>query len=624
MSSSRLFISQDASTLFPSFRKYWFPISLAVGFSVGSAVFEGFSIGMLIPFLQALTEEGQSFQTGVAWIDTHLLGANASVVGRMYRICGLILVSTLFSATLRYFSSVYVTISRARIIQDLRQRIVSRLTEVAMTYYATTRSGEIMNSVTNEVSRSAAALTALFGFITQGTVMAVYAGLMIWISWELAAIAFTAFLILSVALNTLLSRIRSSGEEITRTNARFADRISEFLDGVRTVISYNMQDAERKSMDEAAEESADALIRTAKQSRLIQPLSQGVISTVLILLVVFAVQYLVLPGALSMAFLLTFLFALFRMMPNVHAINHQRGLWAENRAALTNVADLIRRGDKPFLPDGSLPTPPLENHIVFDDVSFSYEPDKTVLSNISLEIEKGKMTAFVGASGAGKSTLVDLIPRFYDPTEGRVLYDGTDLRQFKIHSLRSRISIVSQSTHIFNDTVWSNIAYGTADASPERIRHAAEQANALEFIDEMNDGFDTVLGEGGLRVSGGQRQRIAIARALLQDPEILILDEATSDLDSISEKLVQESLEKLMEGRTVIAIAHRLSTIQNADLVVVLEEGELVESGTYAELIERRSKLWEFHKMQYLNQDDSDVSSSESSSGSTEPESIAI
>lgn len=600
--SPRLF-SRDARVLLPSFGKYWVPISLAVGFSLGSAIFEGFSIGMLIPFLQTLSETGETFQTGVAWIDTHLLGTDASVLGRMYRICGLILVATLFSSTLRYYSGVYVTISRARIIQDLRQRIVSQLTTVALAYYATTRSGEIMNSVTSEVSRSTAALTALFGFVTQGSLMAMYVGLMIWISWELSLLALGAFLILSLSLNILLARIRKSGEKITQANAQFADHISEFLSGVRTVISYNMQDEERKTLDRAAEDSADALIRTSKQSRLIQPLSQGVISTVLILLIVFAVQYFVLTGALSMAFLLTFLFALFRLMPSVHSINHQRGLWAENRAALSNVADLIHNGDKPYLPNGTRSAPPLKEKIVFENVSFAYQPPKKVLQNINLTIQKGQMTALVGGSGAGKSTLVDLIPRFYDPTEGRVLYDGTDLRDFEIHSLRDRISIVSQSTHIFNDTVWANIAYGTDDASPEQIRRAAEQANALHFIDEMDEGFDTVLGEEGFRVSGGQRQRIAIARALLQDPEILILDEATSDLDSISEKLVQQSLEKLMRGRTVIAIAHRLSTIQNADLVVVLDDGKLVESGSYEALLDQKGKLWEFHKFQYRKQE---------------------
>lgn len=208
------------------------------------------------------------------------------------------------------------------------------------------------------------------------------------------------------------------------------------------------------------------------------------------------------------------------------------------------------------------------------------------------------MTALVGASGAGKTTLADLIPRFYDPTQGQLLIDGVDIRQLEIKSLRRRLAVVSQDTFIFNTSVRDNIAYGTEGATELAIEEAARQANALEFIQEMPEGFDTQLGDRGVRLSGGQRQRIAIARALLRNPEILILDEATSALDSVSERLIQDSLEKLSVGRTVIAIAHRLSTIVRADQVVVLEQGRIVEQGKYQELLEQRGHLWKYHQMQ--------------------------
>lgn len=599
MDSSLLPISRDVRTLYPSFRKYWIPVALTLGFSLGTAAFEGFSIGMLIPFLQTFSEDGQAFQTGITWIDTHLLGSEASKLGRMYRICGLILVATLCRSATGYLSSLYMVTSRARIIQDLRQRVTNRLTAVALAYYATTRTGEIMNSVTSEIGRTIGALSAAFGFVKTGTLILMYGTVMFWISWKLSLMALGAFLILSLALTSLLSRIKSGGEEITSANANFADRISEFISGVRTATAYNMRDTERDRLHQAAERAADANIKTNKQSKIIQPLSKAVIGTVLILLVVVAMQYFVLTGILSMAFLLTFLFALFRMMPKVHAMNHQRGLWAQNSAGLSNVAELIRPDDKPHLENGSTPAPPLADAIELEDVSFAYQPDTPVLKNIDLRIEKGQTTALVGATGAGKSTLVDLIPRFYDPTHGRVLYDGTDLRDLDVSSLRERIAIVSQSTHIFNDTAAANIAYGAPDVSREQVRWAAEQANARQFIDDMEEGFETTLGEGGVRVSGGQRQRIAIARALLQDPDVLILDEATSDLDSVTEQLVQGALERLMQDRTVIAIAHRLSTIEHADKVAVLEDGKIVERGDYDELLAREGQLWEYHRTQY-------------------------
>jgi subfamily B ATP-binding cassette protein MsbA len=407
------------------------------------------------------------------------------------------------------------------------------------------------------------------------------------------------FGVLSYFLKWIVATVRRHGEDITHWSGKFTSAISEFIDGMRTIIAYNRQEHERKHLYKAANRFAEATIESGKRSILLQPLSKAVMSTVLIGLIVFAMQTLVIPGVLDIAYLLAFLFALFRMTPIVHQLNGMRGDWAKNRAGISNVAALLRSTDKPSLENGSRQAPPLREGITFDNVWFAYEPDTPVLKDINLRIERGKMTALVGASGAGKSTLIDLIPRFYDPAEGEVLYDGVNLKEFDLHSLRERIAIVSQSTHIFNDTVRANIAYGDLDASPEEIRRAAERANALEFIEELEDGFDTVLGDRGVRVSGGQRQRLSIARALLKNPEILVLDEATSDLDSISERMVQESLERLMEGRTVIAIAHRLSTIENADWVVVLEEGRIVEQGQYDALVEKRGKLWEYHSIQY-------------------------
>ena len=231
-------------------------------------------------------------------------------------------------------------------------------------------------------------------------------------------------------------------------------------------------------------------------------------------------------------------------------------------------------------------------------MDFGYDADSLVLHNITLTIEKGKTTALVGASGAGKSTLADLIPRFYDPTAGRILLDGVDLREFKIDSIRRKMAVVSQDTFIFNTTARSNISYGSENATDEEIYEAARLANAMSFIQELPQGFDTILGDRGIRLSGGQRQRIAIARALLRNPEILILDEATSALDSVSEQLIQESIDKISVGRTVIAIAHRLSTIKNADKVIVMEQGRTVEQGSYQDLLSQRGELWKYHQMQ--------------------------
>ena len=377
--------------------------------------------------------------------------------------------------------------------------------------------------------------------------------------------------------------------------------MTELVGGARTITAFHAMPAERERLQRATNAIADSVIETTRRGLAVQPLSQAVVSTVLIGIIVLATQFFVLSGALDVALLLTFLFALMRLMPMVHELNQQRGQWAILRAALTNVADLLRRDGKPYLADGSRALGPLREAIVFEDVTFAYDGENDVLHHVSLRVPVGQTTALVGASGAGKSTLVDLIPRFDDPTAGRVTIDGVDLRELTLASLRARVAVVSQSTYVFNDTARANIAYGRPDATDAEVREAARQANALAFLDALPEGLDTVLGDRGVRLSGGQRQRLAIARAVLRDPDLLILDEATSALDSVSEALVQESLDRLMRGRTVVAIAHRLATIRHADTVIVLEHGRVVESGTYDELVDRGGHLSAYHERQYAH-----------------------
>jgi len=593
-------MKREHKFILQSFRKFWPTIALAFVFSIASSVFEGLSIGMLIPFLQNLFgDSGEAFRTGWEWFDLQVLGVETSKISQLYRICGLILLSTWFRSGLGYISSYFGIKARQSVIEDLRMRVIDQLIELSVRFYSTTRTGAVINTLSNELNRVGRTLTVSLNVFKQGSLLVVYFALMVWVSWKLSLIAVVIFGILTYGLTGLIKQIRSGGKDITEANEQFMSQAEQFLSGIKTVFAYNMEDYEREKLARATKNIEESVVETRKRSIAVNPLSQAVLSAVFVVIIALATQFLVMPGALSLASFLTFLFALFRVMPVAYGLNQQRGEWASFEAAMSKFGQLLRRDDKPYLEDGSRPVPDFRHEITFEGVWFSYEPGNPVLKDINLRIRHGEVTALVGASGAGKSTLADLIPRFYDPTDGRILLDGVDLREFEISSLREKMAVVSQDTHIFNDTVAMNIAYGSPDCSRDEIREVAHQANAMEFIKEMDDGFDTVLGDRGVRLSGGERQRVAIARAILQNPEILILDEATSDLDSISEQLVQESLSRLMQGRTVIAIAHRLSTIQDADQVVVLEQGEIVERGAYDELLNREGQLWEYHKVQF-------------------------
>jgi len=590
----------NRNVLYPSFSKHRYLIFTTILFSLLAASFEGFSLGLLVPFLQSISKDaGSGFTTGIVWIDTTLLGVGAPVLERVYRICGVILVATWLRTVFSYLSSFFALKSRALIIEDLRMRIVDQLQAVALRFYAKTKPGELVNTLTNELLRVSHAYNLVMTLISQVLLLIVYATVAFLISWELSLMVVVFFGLLWLSMSRLMKTIRKEGAQITLSSGQFTSALTEFLNGIRTVAAYNMKSYERGRLEGATQNFAQANIETHRRGLAVQPISQAVFGTVLVLVIVLATQFLVLPGKLDVALLLTFLFALFRLVPVIHQINKHRGDWATLHGAMNNVADLLRRHDKPYQQDGTKQTSDLQDAIVLEDVDFSYTPGESVLKDINIRIEAGKMTAIVGASGSGKSTLIDLIPRFYDPDKGRILWDGTNTQTLTMHSLRDQIALVSQSTFIFNDTVMANIRYGALDATEEEVREAARQANALEFIEAMPNGFDTILGDRGARLSGGQRQRIAIARAVLRDPEVLILDEATSALDSASEHLVKESLNTLMEGRTVIAVAHRLSTIEDADWVVVLEGGRVVEQGTYTDLLNRQGQLWKYHSLQF-------------------------
>ncbi|MBD2342595.1 heterocyst formation ABC transporter subunit HepA [Anabaena subtropica] len=567
---------------------------LAVIFSFLAASFEGVSIGFLLSFLQKLTTPDQPIQTGIAGIDM-ILASDIWPISPIYRISLLILLSTWMRATFNYFGGIYSESAQLHLADRLHKQIFEQLQALRLSYFAQTRSGELINTITTEIERVKQGFSGIAFIFTRILTVCVYFVVMFLISWQLSIISVLIFALLAVGLSTLNKRVRETSFGISSANGQFTAIAVEFINGIRTIQAFGTQEFERQRFYKASDNQLNAAIKVVLAWTLVKPIAEGIATTVLISLIVISFTNFTLP----VASLLTFFFVLVRVIPNIQDINGSSAFLSTLQGSAENIKAILQTNNKPYLKNGKLNFQGLKRSIDLVSVDFGYTPDHLVLNNITLTIERGKMTALIGSSGAGKTTLADLIPRFYDPTEGQILVDGLDLQHFEINSLRRKMAVVSQDTFIFNTSIRENIAYGTSGASEAEIREAARLANALEFIEEMPEGFDTKLGDRGVRLSGGQRQRIAIARALLRDPDILILDEATSALDSVSERLIQDSLEQLSVGRTVIAIAHRLSTIAKADKVVVMEQGRIVEQGNYEELLEQRGKLWKYHQMQH-------------------------
>jgi ABC-type multidrug transport system fused ATPase/permease subunit len=424
-----------------------------------------------------------------------------------------------------------------------------------------------------------------------------YIGVLLWISWGVTLIVLPLLLLLSLGLKSILGRIQAASREVTRFSMTFNAQIIELIQAVRVVRTFAREQAAIEQVDDSLHQR-ERYQRIGQAWRaLITPIME--ISTITGVAVLMLIGYLLLDRETAQQIFpqaAVFLFMLYRLMPGVTTINNSIATFYTMLPKMEQATSFLRTSDKEYQQEGNHTFAGLQQAITFDHLSFRYREDGAwAVRDLCFTVPKGSMVALVGASGAGKSTIADLLTRLYDPTEGRLLVDGTDLREFHSQTWRQHIGVVSQDTFIFNANVRENIAFARPDASEEEILMAAQVANAHDFIVELQDGYDTVLGNRGYRLSGGQRQRIAIARAVIANPEILLLDEATSALDSVAEKQIQDAIDHLRGAHTIIAIAHRLSTIRKADHIIVLHGGHIVEQGAHDELLAangRYAHLW--------------------------------
>ncbi|MCM8789733.1 MAG: ABC transporter ATP-binding protein/permease [Candidatus Omnitrophica bacterium] len=487
-----------------------------------------------------------------------------------------------------------------KVVRDVKNLVYAKLQTLSLDYFTQKRSGELVSRITNDVRLIENAVSyAITDLLYQSLQVISFSALIFLINWRLALISIVVLPMVAIPIilvGKVLKRLsKRSQEKVADINSLLVETFS----GVRIVRAFCAELREVERFKKQNQDYYKLAMKSVKRMILLG-IATELIGIGMAIFIIFFGGRQVIRGELSFGVFVTFTAALLSLIRPFKKLSQVNAIMSQAQAASGRIYEVLEAKPSVVEQKQTINIDRFNDKITFEGVWFSYG-ETEVLKDINLEVKKGQMLAIVGPSGTGKSTLVDLIPRFYDPVKGRVLIDGVDIRELSLKSLRSLIGIVTQETILFNDTIGANIAYGNFNASKDEIRRAALQAGAHDFIMVSANGYDTVIGDRGVKLSGGEKQRLAIARALLKNPSILILDEATSQLDSESERIVQKAIDKLIQGRTVFIIAHRLSTVRNAHKIIVLDKGRIVEQGTHTELINKGglySRLYEMQELQ--------------------------
>jgi subfamily B ATP-binding cassette protein MsbA len=565
--------------------------------TVLAAGLDAFSLLLLIPFLRSLFGMGALLPDGgrnpaerlIEWVAGDWLGG-AQGLDALRTVCALVLVTLLIKNLFLYAGRVISIAVQERVERDMRDSVYSHLQRLPLGFFDRAKTGQLIARVLTDTRAAKGVVSqALSDVLRQFATVIAYLIALFVLSWQLAMITLLLVPLIAVVLGPILRRLRVRYKHIFWEQGELLSHLQERVSGIRLVKEYGAESFEDEAFRRRSDEYSREVIRTASTATLASPLSEVLASLVAIGLVWIGAGLVLDSGSLGPEQFLAFVTIALRSISPVKAISQFPAQIQQALAAADRFFKVLDSPAEPIEAEGAVELDRFEGEIRMDGVTFAYEPGNPVLRDVDLTVRLGEVVALVGPSGGGKSTLADLLPRFVEPDSGRVLLDGVDVRQLSLRSLRRLMGIVSQETTVFHDTVRANIAYGDMGrASTREIETAARAAHAHEFIVELPDGYDTLLGDRGVRLSGGQRQRIGIARALLRDPPILILDEATSSLDSESERLIQDALEAVFQDRTVIVIAHRLSTVRGADRIVVIDAGRIVDSGTHHELLARQ------------------------------------
>ena len=587
-------------------KPYWFLIVLNLVFNLVAIVFSLFSFALLVPFLNLLFQTDAieavarpEFSLSSDYLIGYLNYVMSNIIvdkGHTYAlafVCLVLLIAFLFRNVGRFFACYFMAKARVGAIQDLRSDVYNKILVLPLSFYSSHKKGDIMARITTDVQEiEVSIISYLDTFIKSPLTIAAYFAYMLGVSWRLTLFVVLLLPIGGIIIGWIGKSLRKDSLEGQNKFAGLLATIEETIGGLRIIKAFN---AIFYSSEKFQEHNGDytRVIKYVNRKRdLSSPMSEFLSSIIIAIVIWFGATLILSAGnnpdaapSITAANFIAYIVVFSQIISPAKSFSQGFYSLQKGMASADRIFEVLDAEEVIVEKENAISLPEFKDAIVYNNVSFHYN-EVNVLNNINLTIPKGKMIALVGESGGGKSTLVDLLPRFYDVSQGSITIDGIDVRDFKICDVRGLMGIVSQESILFNDTVFNNIAFGLEHATREAVIEAAKIANAHEFIMEMEDGYDTYIGDRGMNLSGGQRQRISIARAVLKNPPILILDEATSSLDTESERLVQEALSKVMTNRTSIVIAHRLSTIQNADEILVMVKGQIVERGKHEELIE--------------------------------------